>query len=491
MKRVFCMLLALLLTALCLPGCQPTPTEEIVVNKGDGTLENAIFAAAAPVATPDEGEDGADTEAPLLREVLGAPEHWSEPSVTRTVPLDSLTVTVDAAVTIPAVSRAPVYTVRLSGTDAAVQQKYLDLLLGDLPRYEAQYDALKRDFLRMIEEKRQVLESLDPAAYGERYETLAQALEQEIERLLEYYAEAPEDYVLTPWRGSLGDEGFDLMSCDETGAYCWLNVTPSFVEFSRSGHSELNWRATEPLVPETAEALAAQATVQTLLDTLGLSQFQPESYTPGLDPATSTLPSGHGQATRGYQFTMAPCYGGLPVYERATRNGSDTALQAALDEETLNELYAPFVEQEELTVLVDDGQVSYLSYQNPMTIVRTENENVALLPFEQVQERFWEQIFQNYYVDEGYPLELRITDVELSLMRVRKADDQREYYLLPVWDFYGYDLTPGDDPAQYRTAAYYAQHPDELAVNIDWWSGQSMLTLNAIDGSVINRNVGY
>lgn len=489
MKRMFCMLLALLLTALCLPGCQPTPEEEIVVHKGGGALEDAILATAEPAATPGAGGGGPD--APLLREVLGAPEHWSEPSVTRTVPLDSLTVTVDAAVTIPAVSRAPVYTVRLSGTDAAAQQKYLDFLLGDLPRYEAQYDALKRNYLRMIEDKRQMLESLDPAEYGERYETVAQSMEEEIEQLLEYYAEAPEEYTLTPWRGSLGDEGFDLMSCDETGAYCWLNVTPSFVEFSRSGHSEQNWRATETLVPETAEALAAQATVQALLDTLGLSQFQPETYTPGLDPAASMPPNGYGQATRGYQFTMAPRYGGLPVYDRATRNGSDTALQAALDEETLNGLYAPFVEQEELTVLVDDGQVSFLSYQNPMTIVRTENENVALLPFAQVQERFWELIFSNYYVDEGSPLELLITDVELSLMRVRKTDDQQEYYLLPVWDFYGYDLTPGDDPARSRTAAYFAQHPDELAVHIDWWSGQSMLTLNAIDGSVINRNAGY
>ena len=60
-----------------------------------------------------------------------------------------------------------------------------------------------------------------------------------------------------------------------------------------------------------------------------------------------------------------------------------------------------------------------------------------------------------------------------------------------MWDFRGYDLTPGDDPDVHQTDAYYERHPDELARHIDWWSTQSMLTLNAIDGSVINRNVGY
>ena len=49
--------------------------------------------------------------------------------------------------------------------------------------------------------------------------------------------------------------------------------------------------------------------------------------------------------------------------------------------------------QESLTAIVDDGQVSCLIYWSPMEIVRTENESVALLPFAQVQQRFWEQIF--------------------------------------------------------------------------------------------------
>ena len=47
-RHMALLLLALLLLAALLPACQPTPEEDIVVNKGDGTLEAAIAATAVP-----------------------------------------------------------------------------------------------------------------------------------------------------------------------------------------------------------------------------------------------------------------------------------------------------------------------------------------------------------------------------------------------------------------------------------------------------------
>ena len=42
-KAMSCLLAAALLAA-----CQPTPAEEIIVNRGDGALEEAIAATAVP-----------------------------------------------------------------------------------------------------------------------------------------------------------------------------------------------------------------------------------------------------------------------------------------------------------------------------------------------------------------------------------------------------------------------------------------------------------
>ena len=500
MKRTLCILCALLAVLPPLSACQPTPEEDVVVNKGEGTMENIILATAAPAAPPEGGaeETPAEFEEPLLREALGAPERWSEEPVTQQVPLDMLTVIMDAEVIIPEVARAPVYTARMVGDDADVRQTYLDALFGGLPLYRGDGSWLKSDYLAIINSIQQELEALDPADYGtqEEYEYDRQELQRTLDYNIECYAEAPEDYDLEEWDGDLGREFAGVMSPvpgDGAQAYQWLDMAPSYLQYSRTGHSDQNYSHSDPpIAPDTEQARGAQAAVQALLDELGLDQFSPDAYIPGFrTPHHSFSNDDSAKYESGFQFTMEPHYGGIPVHDWDTRSGSDTGMQGALSDEEREAMYSNPLTQESLTAIVDDGQVSCLIYWSPMEIVRTENESVALLPFAQVQQRFWEQIFRNYYVDEGYPLALRITDVELSLMFVRKADAPEEYYLLPVWDFRGYDLTPGDDPDVHQTDAYYERHPDELARHINWWSIQSMLTLNAIDGSVINRNVGY
>ena len=111
----------------------------------------------------------------------------------------------------------------------------------------------------------------------------------------------------------------------------------------------------------------------------------------------------------------------------------------------------------------------------------TENENIALLPFDEIMDTFRRQVFMNQYLDNGCDETIHITDIRFSYMRV-KIRDSAEYYLLPVWDFLGYEV---DSEWDQRASA------GELELARSWWNDQSLLTINAIDGSVINRNAGY
>ena len=178
-----------------LSACQPTPEEDVVVNKGEGTMENIILATAAPAAPPEGGaeETPAEFEEPLLREALGAPERWSEEPVTQQVPLDMLTVIMDAEVIIPEVARAPVYTARMVGDDADVRQTYLDALFGGLPLYRGDGSWLKSDYLAIINSIQQELEALDPADYGtqEEYEYDRQELQRTLDYNIECYDPKP------------------------------------------------------------------------------------------------------------------------------------------------------------------------------------------------------------------------------------------------------------------------------------------------------------
>ena len=82
-NQLFSLLAAL---TLLLSACQPTPEEDIIVNKGDGALEAAIAATAVP------------SEQPLLPvdEVGERVEHWTDELHIR-----GLTCTIDADIVLP------------------------------------------------------------------------------------------------------------------------------------------------------------------------------------------------------------------------------------------------------------------------------------------------------------------------------------------------------------------------------------------------------
>ena len=97
-----------------------------------------------------------------------------------------------------------------------------------------------------------------------------------------------------------------------------------------------------------------------------------------------------------------------------------------------------------------------------------------------------EQIAYHYFTGDnenpnsGQGETLYITDVHLSMMRVRKKDSPEEFYLLPVWDFTGY--------FEHRT---WPLKPDEIEQEKLRAAGLSYLTINAVDGTVIDRRLGY
>ena len=80
--------------------------------------------------------------------------------------------------------------------------------------------------------------------------------------------------------------------------------------------------------------------------------------------------------------------------------------------------------------------------------------------------------------DETY-MDVEITKVSLSLMRIRDKGSLQGT-IVPVWDFWGtsdwYDAEPN---------AYGYQ---EKGMNYEY---QPMLTLNAVDGTVVDRQLGY
>lgn len=133
--------------------------------------------------------------------------------------------------------------------------------------------------------------------------------------------------------------------------------------------------------------------------------------------------------------------------------------------------------------------IIYFEWVSPIAAGRLLNADVPLLPFEEVMQRFRSSIAASYLpintvgnVDE---YRLTIDRIEFGYTRVAMPDRQSVGMLVPSWGFYGVEKD------YYRNAAATQQILDEDNCHMQDTPGHCFLTINAIDGSVIDRMVGY
>jgi hypothetical protein len=70
-------------------------------------------------------------------------------------------------------------------------------------------------------------------------------------------------------------------------------------------------------------------------------------------------------------------------------------------------------------------------------------------------------------------------------MRVAQKDNPHEFLLIPVWDFYGYVELAYNNQSESQYVL------DENNMHNYRNHRYSFLTINAIDGSIIDRSLGY
>lgn len=118
---------------------------------------------------------------------------------------------------------------------------------------------------------------------------------------------------------------------------------------------------------------------------------------------------------------------------------------------------------ERITVSVDDSGIVGVEWLSPTSIDAIRNRNAALLPFEGIMEIVECKLGDLPNDDNS----LCVTSMELGMARIDKENAPMEFYMIPVWDFYG--------------KWNEQEHADRY----------SYLTINAIDGSIIDRTLGY
>lgn len=116
-----------------------------------------------------------------------------------------------------------------------------------------------------------------------------------------------------------------------------------------------------------------------------------------------------------------------------------------------------------------------------------ENPDAQLMEFSDIRDIFGKMIFvvNQYYREidakNGFACnyELTVDRVELTLARVHTRENFMEGKLVPVWDFYGTSRAYTNDE-EYKDLVWDGVHENEIH-----------LTINAMDGTILDRALGY
>ncbi len=142
---------------------------------------------------------------------------------------------------------------------------------------------------------------------------------------------------------------------------------------------------------------------------------------------------------------------------------------------------------ERIRIRVGSRGIVMFEWVSPYEEPELVTEQAELLDFESVCEIFEKMIMVRYdWVAEtnrensfGYEMiyDLNVDSVKLSLMRVREKGNPTESTIVPVWDFWGTEKTHTD----------HEDYKDRIGST----SYKPLLTINALDGSIIDRELGY
>ena len=167
----------------------------------------------------------------------------------------------------------------------------------------------------------------------------------------------------------------------------------------------------------------------------------------------------------GYQFCYTPVLEGIQIpYTTNEEESSGLTLQR--------------VRQARLYISITDKGIYEIRWYGAQEIGK-KTPVAALLPFEKIYEiaqmilPLAHMEHEKYYENAAV---LIVDKIQLNYCRVQRRDKPGQFVMTPVWDFFGCRAVENED----GTMRLFDINPNN-----------SLLTVNAIDGTVIDRNYGY
>lgn len=424
MKRICCPFIALLMAFFLLSACQPTPAEDIIINKGDGALEVRLM--ETPV--PEEAAQAADV-----------PDEWRE-----TLEIGDSRVVFDAAVECP-VDVFPVFEAEEAAPGIEAVNDVIARLAPDAERV--------RPAGSSASELREQLEAAIRGWWyadgsGEGHYGPYEGQEEDIARLQEQLASTGDEsapfapFESLPVRSTvLCADGRSITVYASANNWSLnIDLGQSAVMQGESLVASGGAMGDEP--PGTqigAVAITAEQAVERareMLETIGFSGMQVASVEKArmVNAVTETV------LANGYQIILCRGDGGYAPFDPLLLGHS--ALQI-YEQSAYRKDWRP----ERMQMFVDERGVRYVGRMFPLHVLRTVNENAALLPFARVQELLRNRFRHEFRWTEVSGGTVTVKRVALVGALVRVKNDLERAYIVPTW-LCEYTTDTGGTPEQ-------------------------------------------
>ncbi|MHB1313936.1 MAG: DUF6034 family protein [Christensenellales bacterium] len=442
----------------CFTGCQPTPDKQIVADKND--LEQEIKEKTVAVQTVEPNQA---SQVPADNVITWQDQYDDEKGIFKVV--------VDAQVIMPDVSVFPVQRMTLAQFSDDQLSRVVSTFFKGHTVYDGNIPLTKEEIARIIIKYK-----------AENQSSGLKSDEEYIKRWEEAYNKAPENVEYVPvepaWKEIKADiRRIDIMGLSAKGEKTYIHGTTSTnerceIEYRTSGKSYYvaNIENENPngltITKQEAEAKGLEAVEQ-----LGFQNMQIVSENVG--GLILNDPSHVSDKDQCYIFYLSRTIGGIPFTYVGRAEGGYMS-----DEQP----YAPPVNQEKIEIHVNDGGIVYFFWESPYETSEVVSDNVQLLDFEEVKRIFFSQMKkEGQGRNEWYGMNnlvndtLNIERAQLGMMVTIDKDKPGQFLCIPVWDFFAStDKTYRDNRTERGNEQNY-----------------SILTVNAINGSIINRNLGY
>lgn len=479
-------LLSVLLIIACVASaCQPTPEDLIVQNKKDSELMDKIGT--------DNGAEHNGTPQVGIAEYVSVDHLNFSDELT-----NGLILNTDAYVLIPDVDRYPIVNFKRK----QFMDDHLDTVLDTLLDGKTLYKARDRHALTKSEIEERIVETnfaykdLDsPMATAKGITDLDELHRQRDAILQELNARlqtAPESIPLVVHDRSLFENNLrgtvyendvrlmDITITNNSSDTNLLGVSLSIFgeedwSYIRKIHRAINGRD----IPDDLAFIP----VDSMPEGMGMS---PEEAIALAEETFTDMGAGDDIEVSDIHYLEIPqegikCYAlqllryinGVPIISMSTNPRGATKRS----DDTYSDAFSIPVPMETMSVLISDDGIIDLSWQDPIELLETVNQNVELVPSEKIVDVF-RQEFKNAYSDKSIAEITKTYDcynVSLTYGMARIPNRQKTFMAIPLWDFY----------AKWESSWESGGRTGKDTIDA------SIITINAVDNSRFVRNWGY